>query len=48
MIVKKWLGREDSNLRMQEPKSCVLPLDDAPAEKKLSTINLVDLRKAII
>jgi hypothetical protein len=25
-----WLGREDSNLRMQEPKSCVLPLDDAP------------------
>ena len=27
---QKWLGREDSNLRMQEPKSCVLPLDDAP------------------
>jgi hypothetical protein len=26
----EWLGREDSNLRMQEPKSCVLPLDDAP------------------
>jgi hypothetical protein len=29
-----WLGREDSNLRMQEPKSCVLPLDDAPAENR--------------
>src|SRR5262245_19486582 len=26
-----WLGREDSNLRMQVPKTCVLPLDDAPA-----------------
>ena len=26
-----WLGREDSNLRMREPKSRVLPLDDAPA-----------------
>ncbi len=25
-----WLGREDSNLRMQDPNSCVLPLDDAP------------------
>src|SRR5688572_81250 len=25
-----WLGREDSNLRMLEPKSSVLPLDDAP------------------
>ncbi len=29
-IILDWLGREDSNLRMQEPKSCVLPLDDAP------------------
>ncbi len=27
----RWLGREDSNLRMQVPKTCVLPLDDAPA-----------------
>src|SRR5712692_11935755 len=25
------LGREDSNLRMQVPKTCVLPLDDAPS-----------------
>src|SRR3990172_8040105 len=25
-----WLGREDSNLRMQVSKTCVLPLDDAP------------------
>ena len=28
---QNWLGREDSNLRMQVPKTCVLPLDDAPA-----------------
>jgi hypothetical protein len=34
---KKWLGREDSNLRMQEPKSCVLPLDDAPEWKMQDT-----------
>ena len=32
-----WLGREDSNLRMQEPKSCVLPLDDAPKKTTLCT-----------
>ncbi len=25
-----WLGWEDSNLRMQEPKSCDLPLVDTP------------------
>lgn len=25
-----WLGRQDSNLRMLESKSSVLPLDDAP------------------
>ena len=25
-----WLGREDSNLRMQGPKPCALPLGDAP------------------
>ena len=33
-----WLGRQDSNLRMQESKSCVLPLDDAPAGKFSSGI----------
>src|SRR6476660_1822608 len=27
---KKWLGREDSNLRMGDPKSPGLPLADAP------------------
>src|ERR1044072_1392261 len=26
----KWLGREDSNLRMREPKSRALPLGHAP------------------
>ena len=36
MINKKWLGREDSNLRMQGPKPCVLPLDDAPSTHKKS------------
>src|SRR5215510_5746680 len=29
---RPWLGREDSNLRMLEPKSSVLPLDDAPSD----------------
>jgi hypothetical protein len=28
--VARWLGREDSNLRMTEPKSVALPLGDAP------------------
>ncbi len=27
---KVWLGWEDSNLRIQVPKTCVLPLDDTP------------------
>src|SRR5205809_6344807 len=27
---KRWLGREDSNLRMGDPKSPGLPLADAP------------------
>ncbi len=26
-----WLGREDSNLRMAEPKSAALPLGHAPS-----------------
>ena len=25
-----WLGCQDSNLGMQAPKACVLPLDDTP------------------
>ncbi len=37
---KIWLGREDSNLRMQVPKTCVLPLDDAPAIRLRRQINL--------
>ena len=28
---KKWLGWEDSNLRIQVPKTCVLPLDNTPS-----------------
>ena len=28
--VKKWLGRQDSNLRMSTPKTDALPLGDAP------------------
>ena len=27
---EKWLGREDSNLRMAVPKTAALPLGDAP------------------
>ena len=38
-INRFWLGREDSNLRMQVPKTCVLPLDDAP-------ISAISLKKA--
>ena len=30
----KWLGREDSNLRMADPKSAALPLGDAPSALK--------------
>jgi hypothetical protein len=29
--VRKWLGREDSNLRMAASKAAALPLGDAPA-----------------
>src|SRR4029453_15221323 len=31
-----WLGREDSNLRMAEPKSAALPLGYAPTEMSLA------------
>ena len=30
-FARKWLGREDSNLRMVESKSTALPLGDAPS-----------------
>ena len=30
---RKWLGWQDSNLRMQQSKCCVLPLDDSPVFK---------------
>jgi hypothetical protein len=30
---RKWLGREDSNLRMAVPKTAALPLGDAPILK---------------
>ena len=31
-----WLGWEDSNLRIQVPKTCVLPLDDTPILEKIN------------
>src|SRR3990170_4543187 len=31
LLVKVWLGREDSNLRIRDPKSRALPLGHAPA-----------------
>ncbi len=35
----KWLGREDSNLRIQESEPCVLPLDDAPTfERNIAAV----------
>lgn len=30
---ENWMGWQDSNLRMTESKSVVLPLDDTPIEK---------------
>src|SRR5262249_57680295 len=33
---QKWLGREDSNLRMREPKSRALPLGHAPPTNGVS------------
>ena len=30
IVKQRWLGRRDSNSRMQQSKCCVLPLDDAP------------------
>ena len=30
MVFLFWLGWQDSNLRMQQSKCCVLPLDDTP------------------
>src|SRR6185369_16097208 len=37
--LKCWLGREDSNLRMPDPKSGALPLGDAPVSGVLSHPN---------
>jgi hypothetical protein len=40
--LKKYiLGREDSNLRMQAPKACVLPLDDTPNKMSLLFFRLM-------
>ena len=33
-----WLGWQDSNLRMQQSKCCVLPLDDTPILSLLSIL----------
>ena len=44
--VKKWLGREDSNLRMPAPKAGALPLGDAPKDSRLN-VNLVNFPCAI-
>ena len=30
MLADLWLGWQDLNLRMQQSKCCVLPLDDTP------------------
>ena len=35
-----WLGREDSNLRMRDPKTRVLPLDDAPSATRRQETHL--------
>ena len=44
-----WLGWQDSNLRMQQSKCCVLPLDDTPMysifKKKTPPLCLTGLRR---
>ncbi len=45
-----WLGWQDSNLRMQQSKCCVLPLDDTPILSLLSILifqNILIFRKGI-
>ncbi len=37
----KWLGWEDSNLRMRAPKTRVLPLDDTPEQKTQNKVSTV-------
>gem|GEM_PF-5630840 len=37
---KKWLGREDSNLRMRVPKTRAFPLGDAPTQYTANAANL--------
>ena len=36
--LKKWLGREDSNLRMPAPKAGALPLGDAPPKQRMYNV----------
>ena len=45
MLADLWLGWQDLNLRMQQSKCCVLPLDDTPIfiEFKKSLQNLQTL-----
>src|SRR5919204_809614 len=55
-LLRPWLGREDSNLRMAESKSAALPLGYAPSGDLLapprradhSRRNVVDQRRSIV
>ncbi len=40
LLKEYWLGWEDSNLRIQVPKTCVLPLDDTPIYFQISDFRL--------
>ena len=41
--LKKWLGREDSNLRMPYPKTGALPLGYAPIRSKSGWQNVIEI-----
>jgi hypothetical protein len=39
LFADNWLGRKDSNLRIQGPKPCDLPLVDAPVDFACHVVN---------
>lgn len=45
LVCLLWLGWQDSNLRMQQSKCCVLPLDDTPILSLLSIQNILILKR---
>ena len=46
-ILRGWLGREDSNLRMRVPKTRDLPLVDAPLKEAVGILQHADNVKSL-